>query len=70
MNPDMQCTWWPDEWFGQSITHCCIQHDLGGSDLDLARCVYETNPWLLPVAGLMLVGVILGRPIYRAIKRR
>jgi hypothetical protein len=69
MNPDMQCTWWPDEWFGVSITHCCVAHDLGGTDWQLAVCVAQTSPWLIPVAAMMLVGVIFGRTIYRKIKR-
>lgn len=65
MNPDMQCTWWPDVWFGVSITHCCVAHDLGGSDAELAMCVASAAWWLLPVALVMWLGVKAGRPIYR-----
>ena len=68
--PDFQCSWWPDQWFGQSLTECCIAHDLGGVDLDLAACVAGLGDWKFAVLGLvMLIGVKFGRPIYEAWKR-
>lgn len=61
---DMQCTWWPDTWFGVSITECCIEHDLGGTHTQLATCVTETlvaaNPWLAIPAGLLSLIMLIG----------
>lgn len=68
--PDMECTWWPDDWFGLNITNCCIEHDLGASDWELFLCVGEQDPRLWPVAFLMLIGLAtLGR-IYRKFQRK
>ena len=65
---DYECTWWPDIWFGVSITDCCIAHDLGGSDLQLATCVFHAFPLSLKIpaavlAVVMLVGITLALPI-------
>lgn len=67
---DMECSWWPDNWFGVSLTQCCIDHDLGGSDWALALCVADQHPAFLPLGLVMFLGVTFGRPIYMAIKRR
>ena len=72
--PDFQCTLWPDEWFGTSITNCCIEHDLGGSDLELAQCVATQFPENLALFGVvlgcvMLIGLTIFGPIYRKLKR-
>jgi hypothetical protein len=64
--PDFQCTLWPEGWWH----HCCIQHDLGGADLDLAFCVIESAPNVYVggvVAFVMLAGLILFRPIWKRI---
>lgn len=76
---DMQCTWWPDVWFGVPITDCCAAHDLGGTHTELAACVTHTlvaaNPWLAIPAGMlalvMLAGVA-GPPgmVFRHMRRR
>lgn len=65
--PDFQCTLWPDEWFGVSLTNCCIAHDLGGSDLGLAHCVsnLSEDPIFKVIAVVMLIGMTFGRPVYR-----
>lgn len=70
MLPDFECSWWPDTWFGISLTQCCIDHDLGGSDWDLMLCVSNQHPgfWILGV--VMFVGVIFGRPFYKFVKRQ
>lgn len=69
--PDLECSWWPDSWFGLSITDCCIAHDLGASDSALAACVADKGgPAFLLLAIVMFAGVKLGRPIYRALSRR
>lgn len=77
--PDMQCTWWPDTWFGVSITPCCRAHDLGGTHTELAACVLHTltmaNPWLALPAGLLAVVMwagVAGPPgmIYRRLRGR
>lgn len=69
--PDFQCTGWPDTWFGQSITDCCIQHDLGGSDPALFFCVAGKGGMEFTIlGGVMLVGLFLFRPLYRLFKRR
>lgn len=71
MQPDFECTLWPDGWFGQSITDCCIAHDLGGSDAELAACVAGHGGAGFLILGLVMwAGVKLFRPIYRAWKRR
>ena len=64
--PDYQCTWFPDTWFGVSLTDCCIAHDLGGSDIGLMQCVAHKGPVFAVIGAVMLVGVTFGRPIYRA----
>ncbi len=66
ITPDLQCTWFPDTWFGVSLTDCCIAHDLGGTDLALMHCVAQKGPLFAVLGFAMLVGVIFGRPIYRA----
>lgn len=66
--PDFECTWWPDTWFGISLTQCCIEHDLGGSDLDLFHCVAAQHPALVPIAAAMLVGVVAWR-VFRSIRK-
>ncbi len=67
--PDMQCSMWPDIWFGFSLTQCCILHDLGGSDLDLLMCVADLSPMLIPIGIIMFIGVKLLRPLYLLFKK-
>lgn len=71
----MQCTWWPDVWFGQSIIDCCIAHDLApaglASHIQLGRCVAAHGGLAFQVLGaVMVAGVIVGLPFYRFWKRR
>jgi hypothetical protein len=67
---DYQCTWWPDQWLGISITDCCIAHDLGAPDVELAQCVADKGGIEFTIiAAVMFVGVIIGRPIYKAYMR-
>lgn len=66
---DMQCTLWPDEWFGISLTKCCIEHDLGGSDFDLFWCVAKLHPLFFIIGATMMIGLFFGRPIWRIAKR-
>lgn len=73
MLPDMECTFWPDGWpqwiggTGQEWHHCCVAHDLGGTNIDLARCVAETSPTM---AVVMFAGLAVFGPIYLAIRHR
>ena len=67
---DLQCTWWPDNWFGLNITDCCKQHDLGASDWELFLCVGEQDPRLWPVAFAMLIGLSTFGVIYRKLQRK
>lgn len=62
---DYECSWWPDEWFGISLTKCCIQHDLGGSDWQLVQCVADQHPLFIILGIAMFIGLLLGRPFYR-----
>jgi hypothetical protein len=65
MQPDLECTFWPEGWWH----HCCIAHDLGGTDAELASCVIQSAPnvvlgalvALVMVAGLALFGPLLKR---------
>mgnify|MGYP003683321097 CR=1 FL=1 len=73
--PDFVCTWFPDVWFGISITCCCITHDLvaqtTAAHWDLMLCVIGQLGWLgVPVGGAMFIGLV-GPPgmIYRALKK-
>lgn len=69
--PDFECTWWPDEWFGISINACCVEHDLGSTDLDLFWCVADQHPLFFIIGAVMLLGLNLGgRALYHAVKRR
>ncbi len=66
--PDLECTWWPDEFFGVNINHCCVAHDLGGSDVELFACVAAQHPLFFILGAVMLVGIFLFRPIYLRIE--
>lgn len=71
--PDNTCTWWPDGWLWNpdQWLSCCLAHDVGGSDWGLFLCVAETGgPLEWAMGAVMLIGVILGRPIYRKWKGR
>lgn len=61
--PDFLCTWWPDVWFGISITCCCIDHDLveqtTSAHWDLMMCVIgRLGWWGVPVGGVMFIGLV------------
>ena len=60
--PDLQCTFFPDVWFGVSLTPCCIAHDLSpldtASSIELARCVVARMGTAHPVAGIVLAGLM------------
>jgi hypothetical protein len=70
MLPDMECTMWPEGWWH----HCCVAHDLGGTDFELAACVIQSSPHSptlgIIIALVMFAGVKLFRPILRAIRGR
>ena len=64
--PDFECTLWPDGippeigGTGQEWLHCCIAHDLGGADTELAQCVAHSlsdSPFGILLALIMLLGV-------------
>ena len=67
MRPDNQCTLWPDGWpvwlggTGREWLHCCIEHDHGGGDLELAQCVAGDGG--LVMALVMLAGLTLAWPL-------
>jgi len=71
--PDYECTSWLDgipKWMGgtgQEWNHCCIAHDLGGSDVELLNCVNEI--WF-GMGTVMVVGLLLFRPAWRVIQRK
>ena len=68
--PDLQCSWWPDVWFGKSLTEFCAAHDLGGSDWQLLIDVAsQGGAHFLALGVTMYVGVKLGRPLYLVYKR-
>ncbi|MEC5291956.1 hypothetical protein VSX64_14450 [Aurantimonas sp. C2-6-R+9] len=60
--PDLECTWWPDVWFGVRLTDCCAAHDLSpldtASSLDLGACVAGTMAASHPVAGIALGAIM------------
>lgn len=61
--PDYQCTMWPEG----SWHHCCIAHDLGGTDAQLAQCVVQSTDvplYGISVAIVMYLGLKLFRPLY------
>jgi hypothetical protein len=65
------CSWVPDFWFRD----CCIQHDLGGTDLELAQCIVaNTSPELYPIGILLAIIYFIGLKlfgwIYQLYKRR
>jgi hypothetical protein len=69
MQTDMECTMWPEGWWH----HCCVAHDFGASDADLAACVVQSAPSAIlgAIAALvMVVGLQLFRPIWRRLTRR
>ncbi len=67
---DYQCTLWPDNWFGISLTKCCIEHDLGGSNSELFWCVSKLHPMFFIIGAIMFIGLTIIGPIYRAKMRR
>lgn len=68
--PDFECTWWPDVWFGHSLTEFCIAHDLGGTDLQLAQDVAGLGGGFIALGAVMYVGLKLFGQFYRAWKKR
>jgi len=56
--PDMVCTAWANgipKWLGGTGVewlHCCIEHDLGASDIELFQCVVKSG---FPVMGLVML---------------
>lgn len=78
MQPDMQCTGWPDGWpswiggTGDEWLHCCVAHDLGGTDIALAQCVAHAGLWPVAAAlmgGIMFIGVKALRPFWRLLRK-
>jgi hypothetical protein len=60
--PDMQCTAVPDLW----LKPCCVEHDLGGSDLDFLLCVLIYTVLVAIIFSVMYwLGMIIGRPFYK-----
>jgi hypothetical protein len=59
-------------WFAEllfDIHEVCVQHDLGGSDLDLLIGLLQNVPmWLWPMVLLCVGLMVLLRPIYRRFK--
>lgn len=52
---DLECTYWPDVWFGVSLTDCCVRHDLSSLSLedsiDLGVCAFRAlAPVSMPAA--------------------
>jgi len=68
--PDMQCTLWPDIWFGISLTDYCIKHDLGGTDWQLFVDVAQNGGVFVFLGAIMYAGLKLFGPFYRAWKKR
>jgi len=69
--PDFECTLWPDNWFGISITDLCIKHDLGEfTDWELALAVAERHPSLIGVGVVMFAGLTVLGPIYKRFRRK
>ena len=77
MQPDLQCTHWPDgipTWLGgrgNEWLHCCVKHDLSdlprlASDVKLFQCVWATGYW--PVAVVMFLGLVTIGLVYRWIR--
>ncbi|MCD1644162.1 hypothetical protein [Aurantimonas coralicida] len=69
MIPDLECTAFPDVWFGVSITPCCAAHDVSpldtASSLDLGVCVFQTLSGSHPIAASIIAGVmVLGTAIW------
>ena len=73
MNPDFECTWWPDVWFGVSLTDCCAAHDVSSLDaassIDLGVCAVRALAGTHPVAGLVVGSAMaLGTFVWCALK--
>ncbi|MEE2953256.1 MAG: hypothetical protein VYD57_18685 [Pseudomonadota bacterium] len=74
MNPDFECTFFPNVILGVRLTDCCVVHDLSPLDtasaIDLGVCVAQTmaaaNP-MLAVVGALVGGVMtLGAGVWTA----
>ena len=65
--PDFECSWWPDIWFGHSLTPCCVEHDLSALDpvsaFHLGACVFSTMAGEHPVAGGVLAVLMTAGPL-------
>jgi len=62
---DGHCTGFPDGAFGVSWQHCCIAHDLGGTDGALIDCISNTVPSWAEAIVVLLVGLaVILRPVY------
>lgn len=65
---DGGCTFFPDSLpiFGWDWTDCCIAHDFNAGDWYLFTCIIDhTSYWIIPVVGICIGLMALGRPIYQ-----
>ena len=67
---DGHCTGFPDGLFGLDWTHCCIEHDMGGTDGRLIDCISNAVPSWAEAIVVLLVGLaVILRPIYVELHR-
>lgn len=71
LGSDGGCTGFPSGAFGLEWGHCCLQHDLGGSDGALLDCLQAAVPtWAWPLAAIAVATMVLWRPAYNWLQRR
>ncbi len=71
ISSDGECTGFPESIGPWNWHECCLEHDNGGTDAQLAACVIgATAPWFAPVVLLAVLLMRLGRPLYNLGQRK
>lgn len=71
LGSDGACTAFPGGLFGLDWTHCCIVHDLGGTDGQLLDCLQSVVPtWAWPLVAFVVAIMVLFRPVYNWLQRQ
>lgn len=70
LGADGRCTGFPNGLGRWNWSHCCVEHDAGGSDGGLLDCLLGAVPgWAWPLCGLGVTLMIACRPIYNVLQR-
>jgi len=70
LGADGRCTGFPNGLGRWQWGHCCVEHDAGGSDVDLFGCLLKAVPIAAGPLAAFGVGLMMSaRPIYNQLQR-